>query len=74
MSVVVRVLLDQAADGDLVGLAEALDTGERRPIGAADDLTAWLQLAARQRLDVLDDERRRRQRDGGVDNARQSDR
>jgi hypothetical protein len=46
MNVVVRLLLDAAADGDVVGHAETPDTGEQRSIRDAEELRAWLQYTA----------------------------
>jgi hypothetical protein len=54
MSVVVRASVDDAVDGRLVAVVEAVDTGERRAVSDVDELMAWIQVGANRRA-ALDD-------------------
>lgn len=49
MSVVVRASVDDAVDGRLVAMVEAVDTGERRAVSDVDELMAWIQVGANRR-------------------------
>lgn len=54
MSVLLRASVDEAIDGRLVAVVEAIDTGERQVVGDLDELMAWIQLGAHRRA-VLDE-------------------
>jgi hypothetical protein len=49
MSVLVRASVDEALEGRLVAVVEAIDTGERRLVSDLGELMAWIQLGAHRR-------------------------
>lgn len=49
MSVLLRASVDEAVDGRLVAVVEAIDTGERQVVGDLDELMAWIQMGAHRR-------------------------
>lgn len=54
MSVLLRASVDEAVDGRLVAVVEAIDTGERQVVGDLDELMAWIQMGAHRRA-MLDE-------------------
>lgn len=51
ISVLMHLSTEQAADGEIVGAVEAVDTGQGQTVESSDDLRAWLQREAYRRLD-----------------------